>query len=477
MGAALPAADRDALARSELLRECSEAELDRLLAHAEGLALGAGELLFSDDDRAREVWVLLDGALVVSKQVDGQEVVIDQLGPGAYLGEISLLTGSAAEHRARARTASRLARIPEDAFYDVLRSCVSVSQTVLRTMAERVRRIEHLLQQRERMAGLGTLAAGLAHELNNPAAAAARAVAGLRERVGALAPLARRLAAHRWGEGEVGLLKQLEAATRDADPAAAQLDALDRSDREEALAEWLEARAVPRAWELAPLLVARGVEPSRLEALAAECDAAVLADALAWAEQLAAIRQLLDEAGQSAARISEMVKAVKAYSYLDTTTRRRADVHEGIEQSLTMLAPKLREARARVARAYDRALPALDTYGTELNQVWTNLLDNAADALAAAGGGALTVATARDGSGGVAVAVEDAGAGISEDVRARIFEPFFTTKAPGKGTGLGLEIVQRIVARHGGRLEVESAPGRTRFTVHLPVAADAEVGS
>jgi signal transduction histidine kinase len=475
MAPSIAAPDRDALARSEILRECSEAELDALLADAEALALDAGALLFSDDDRAHAVWVLVDGELVVSKRVDGQEVVIDRLGPGAYLGEISLLTGSAAEHRARARTAARLVRLPEDAFYAVLRSCVAVSQTVLRTMAERVvRRIEYLLQQRERMAGLATLAAGLAHELNNPAAAAARAVAGLRERVGALAPLTQRLAQHPWTTREVELLRQLDDATREADAKAVLLDPLDRSDREEALAAALAAHGVGRAWALAPLLVVRSVTPAQLDDLARGCSADVLGDALAWAEQVADIRQLLDAAGQSTARISEMVQAIKAYSYLDTTTRRRADVHEGLEESLTMLAPKLREARVQLTRRYDRALPPLEQYGTELSQVWTNLLDNAADALAAVGGGALGVVTRAeplpDGRDGLEVEVTDAGPGIAPEVLARVFEPFFTTKAPGRGTGLGLEIVQRIVARHGGRIGIASAPGETRVVVHLLLA-------
>ena len=474
------AVDRAALARSELLHDCTADELDVLLGQAEELSLADGELLFSDDDRAHEVWVLLDGTLVVSKLVGGQEMVVDQLEPGAYLGEISLLTGTAAAHRARAHGAARLARIPEDAFYEVLRSCVSVSQTVLRTMAERVRRIEHLLQQRERMAGLGTLAAGLAHELNNPAAAAARAIAGLRERMQAVAPLAQRLAAHPWTSEEVELLRQLEDATRDADGEARMLDPLDRADREEALADWLGAHDVARAWELAPLLLDRGVTPERLDALSRGCGAGVLGDALAWAEQLTAIRQLLEEAGQSTARISEMVRAIKAYSYTDTTTSRAADVHEGIEQSLTMLTPKLRDARARIARDYDRSVPALESFGTELNQVWTNLLDNAADAVAGAGGGAIRVETRRDGIDGadaVRVDIVDGGPGIAPDVAERIFEPFFTTKAPGRGTGLGLEIVQRIVTRHRGTLTVASRPGETRFTVRLPLRQSAPATS
>ena len=460
---------RDELARAALLGECTDDELDELAAGADELALAPGELLFGDDDQAREVWVLLDGELVISKQANGHEVTIDRLAPGAYLGEISLLTGEAAGHRARAVGPARLARIGEDTFYALLHACDAVSHRVLRTMAERVRRTEHLLQQHERMAGLGTLAAGLAHELNNPAAAATRAIAGVRERLAEVGPLARRLAAHDWTEGEVGVLRQLEEATQAMDVAAHKLDPLDRSDREELLANWLDAHGVERTWELASLLVDHGITPEKLDGVARGCGHGVLGDALAWTAQLAGIAQLLDEAGQSAQRISEMVRAIKAYSYVDTTTRRAGDVHEGIEQSLTMLAPRLREAKARLERSYDRALPPLESYGTELNQVWTNLLDNAADAVAAAGGGAVRVETRADGDDGLVVDVVDAGGGVPSDVAARIFEPFFTTKPRGKGTGLGLEIVQRIVTRHHGTIELlQEQPGETRFRVRLP---------
>lgn len=460
---------RDELARAELLGECSADELDELAGRAAELALAPGELLFGDDDQAREVWILLDGELALSKQANGHEVTVDRLAPGAYLGEISLLTGEAAGHRARAVGPARLARIPADAFYELLHTCDAVSHRVLRTMAERVRRMEHLLQQHERMAGLGTLAAGLAHELNNPAAAATRAIAGVRERLAEVGPLARRLAAHDWTESEVAVLRQLEDSTQAIDVAVHKMDALARSDLEEALASWLDAHDVARAWELAPLLVEHGITPEQLERVSRGCGRGVLGDALAWTAQLAGIAQLLDEAGQSAQRISEMVRAIKAYSYVDTTTRRAGDVHEGIEQSLTMLAPRLREAKVRLERAYDRTLPPLESYGTELNQVWTNLLDNAADAVAAAGGGAVRVETRADGTDGMLVDVVDEGPGVPPEVASRIFEPFFTTKPRGKGTGLGLEIVQRIVSRHHGTIELlQERAGETRFRVRLP---------
>jgi signal transduction histidine kinase len=476
--------DRERLAESDLLRSCTIVELDEVLSRSAEVALSAGEVLFDNEDVADAVWVLVDGELVITQDSSGAEVVVDHLGPGAFLGEISLLTRAPAEHRARAKGPAHLVRIPAEAFYDLLKSCRAVSEIVLRTMAERVRRSAQLLQKRERMADLGTLTAGLAHELNNPAAAAKRATTLLREHFDALVPLSRRLAERQWSAGEVELLQQLEAATLRIDPAALELDALTRSDREESVGNWLNGRGIERPWTLAPVLVDRGLTADALELLMCDCNPTAVADALAWAERVTTIRQLLDEVGESTSRIAQVVKAVKAYSYTDTTTLRNADVHESIEHSLTILGHKLRDAKANIVRAYDRTLPPIAMYGTELGQVWTNLLDNAADAVAGntPRGGKVYVRTARDGDA-IVVEVADAGPGIDAGVVSKIFDPFFTTKEAGKGTGLGLEIVKRIVSRHHGSVTAWSrpvsaeAPGETRFTVRLPFVQPAESSS
>jgi CRP-like cAMP-binding protein len=239
--------DTSFVKQTELLRHCTDVELGDALERASEVRLSSGDLLFSDEDEAREVWVLLEGELIITKAADGDEVIIDHLSPGAFLGEISLLTAAPAEHRARAKGDTRLLRIPGDVFHALMRSCAGVTETVLRTMAERVRRIEHLLQQRERMAALGTLAAGLVHELNNPASAANRALGLLREEFAALAPLARRLAKHPWTGEEIGLLRQLDEATLAVDQSARELNALARGDREDALGAWLDAHHVERA--------------------------------------------------------------------------------------------------------------------------------------------------------------------------------------------------------------------------------------
>jgi signal transduction histidine kinase len=453
--------------RSALLAECSPTEIDGVVRRSAEVMLSPGELLFGEDDRAEAVWVVLEGELAVSTMVDGEEVVVDRLQPGAYLGEISLLTGGRAHHRARGVGTVRLLRIPGDAFRDLLHSCDHVFASVLRTLAGRVRRAEHVVQQHERMAGLGTLAAGLAHELKNPAAAAHRASELLREQFAEVGPLARRLASHPWAPEEVRLLEQLERAAAGTDGSVRELDALARSDREEALVAWLEAHDIAHGWGLAPVLVDVGVETEQLDRLTRNCSADVVADAFAWTERMATIRQLLDEMGQSTSRIHEMVKAMKAYSHVGTSIR-TADVHESIEQSLNVLSHKLREVNATVEREYDRSLPDIETYGTELNQVWTNLLDNAADAVATATARTIRIRTSRDGERAL-VEITDSGPGIAAGDSERIFDPFYTTKSAGNGTGLGLEIVRRIVRRHQGSIDVTSSAGATRFTVRVPI--------
>ncbi len=460
--------ERAELKGTELLRTCSDGELDELLAGSSEVRLSRGELLFTEADRADAVWLLLEGELVITKTLAGEEVVADQLGPGAFLGEISLLTGAPAGHRAHAHGDARLLRMQGEAFLQLIRGCPTVMETVLRTLAGRVQRVAQFLQERERMAGLGMLAAGLAHELKNPAAAASRALALLSEQLAQVSPVGRRLAMHPWTAEDAELLERLDAATCCIREGAKELDALDRSEREEAVAGWLERFGIERPWEFAPLLVDRGLGSDELERLAKGRDVGVVADALAWTERIVLVRQLLDEASQSTARIAELVHAVKAYSHTDTATLREIDLHESIETSLTILGHKLKQSRARVQRDFDRSLPRIRSYGSELSQVWTNLLDNAADAVAADGGTVVVRTTpAKD---GVCVEITDSGAGIPANVRARVFDPFYTTKEAGKGTGLGLEIVKRIVLRHRGEIQVDSVPGRTTFSVRLPLA-------
>lgn len=328
--------------------------------------------------------------------------------------------------------------------------------------------------QRERMATLGMLAAGLAHELNNPAIAIGRSVDLLRGEIAGVDPILRQIASHPWSEDELRFLARLGATTERSRGATAALDIIDRADREEALINWLEQHDLTAPPELATALVDRGVTPEELAGLVHGCRPGVISDAITWLSRLTLIRQLLDDVAVSAARIGDLVRAVKSHAYSDTG-RRHVDIHESIESSLTLMAYKLREARAKVVREYDRSLPPVETYGTELNQLWTNLFDNAADALASKEGErTIAVHTARE-SEFVRIEVADTGPGIPADVSAKMFEPHFTTKGPGKGTGLGLDIVRRIVAHHGGTVTCESSAAGARFVVRVPFVQGSDV--
>jgi signal transduction histidine kinase len=330
--------------------------------------------------------------------------------------------------------------------------------------------------QRERMATLGVLAAGLAHELNNPAIAIGRSVATLRETIDEIDPIVRQIASRSWSDDELRFLARLGATTEGARDLTAALDIVDRADREESLIDWLDSHDVTSSPELAEALVERGVTPEELAKLANGCSPQVIGDAMAWLSRLTMVRQLLDDVGRSAARIGELVRAVKSHAYTDTT-RRTVDIHESLESSLTLMGYKLREARAKIVREYDRSLPRLETFGTELHQLWTNLVDNAADALAAKADGerVIRVCTARE-SSGIRVEISDSGPGIPAELTAKVFDAHFTTKPAGKGTGLGLDIVKRVVAHHNGSVTCESNADGARFIVILPLQQPSQTG-
>lgn len=335
-------------------------------------------------------------------------------------------------------------------------------------LAARNEQLEHERMARylEKMAALGKLAAGLAHELNHPAAAAQRASAELQE------SLTRRDAAARelTGLGLPGTawetLAALVARPRERGAAGQAVDPLAVSEQEEAVEDWLNAHAVDESWMLAAGLVAGGITEETLDALATQLPPAALNPAARWIAESLTVRQAAEVVCRGAERMSDLVSAVKAYSHMDRATEQVADVHEGIENTLVMLAHRLRHVT--VQREYDRTLPAVRAFGNGLNQVWTNIIDNAIDAMDERG--TLTIRTYRVGDR-VAVELSDSGSGISEQDLTRIFEPFFTTKPQGSGTGLGLDTAWRIVTEeHGGMLAAESEPGRTTFKVVLPLA-------
>ncbi len=325
---------------------------------------------------------------------------------------------------------------------------------------------EMLLRQSQRLASLGTLAAGIAHELNNPAAATRRAAGQLRDAFANLEKAHIQLDAASLTPAGRGMLQSLERQARERALSQSDLDAITRSDREAAVEEWLDERGVANPWKLAPPLVGLGLDPPALMRLASVFQGETLDAALAWIASLFPVYSLLNEIGHGSSRISEIVGALKSYSYLGQAPAQAVNLHEGIDNTLVILRNKLK-AGVSVRREYGADVPAVQGYGSELNQVWTNLLDNAADALG--GKGQIIIRTRRE-DGWAVVEIEDDGPGIAEENLPRIFDPFFTTKAPGKGTGLGLSTSYGIVTeKHKGEIRVESRPGCTRFTVRLPI--------
>ena len=411
---------------------------------------------------------MLEGELRVTKFFGEQEIFLGTRVPEEFFGEIEILLDVPHSVLSRAVADSRLFRLPRAGFWDLLRTSPMVAREIMRTLATRMRNMEGYTQEREKLIQLGAMAAGLAHELNNPATAARRAAADLRQSVEKVQDYAcelnETLSAEQW--------HQLVATSQEAVHCATsqpKLNALEQSDREEAIECWLDSHKVADAWDLAPALVNARVDEGDLETVKRTVPAQDLENAIQWLAANLTTRDLLKSISHSTERISELVRAVKSYSFMDQAPWQEIDVHEGIENTLIILGHKLRNVT--VTRDFDRTLPRLCAYGGELNQVWTNLIDNAIYAVG--GTGRIDIRTRRDGEFFL-VEIADNGSGIPPEARPHIFAvPFFTTKG-GSGTGLGLVISHRIVVeRHNGKIDFSTGPDGTQFNVRLPFESPA----
>ena len=442
-----------------------------LSGYGEGLELAAGEYLFEENEPVDSFYVLLEGELRVLRPARGGDEEVATHLPGEFTGQLAVLAGNVPRHRVRAVVPSRVLEVTSDAFRKVSAARPEVADVFISALSRRVRENQDWARQNEKLAALGKLSAGLAHELNNPASAARRAAASLRAGILKAQEDALRADA-RFSDEEKNRILALQREAAEGNRPTVALDSLERSDREDELSEWLEERGVEEAWELGPTLA--GLDADRIEAFAGGMEGEGLAGALGWLGTTLELLELAGEVEGSAGRISELVRAMKEYSYMDRAPVQEVDVHEGIESTLVILGHKLK-GHVEVVREYDPDLPRVPAHGGELNQVWTNLIDNAIDAMAGSEGH-LKIRTSRDG-GCVRVEITDDGPGIPKGLKGRIFEPFFTTKPVGEGTGLGLDIARRIVTRrHGGDMRVDSKPGQTRFSVRLPVGAERDGG-
>ncbi|HZN77253.1 MAG TPA: ATP-binding protein [Micromonosporaceae bacterium] len=432
-------------------------------------------LIYAEGEPATRFYVLLSGTVSLSRQVHGDSVETNRTDQrGVYAGAMQAYLGSQVAqvyaNTLRALTPTESFVLPAEDFATMMRTWFPIALHLMEGLFFGMRNTQTIVGERERLLALGSLSAGLTHELNNPAAAAVRATAVLRDRVAGMRHKLALIADGRLDGSQLRHLVDLQEEAVKRLAAAPELTPMQTNDAEDALAEWLDARNFTGAWDVAPTLVAGGVDPQWMEQAAETIGAEYLEPAVRWLTYTLDTELLMREIDDSVARISNLVSAAKQYSQLDRAPHQTVDVHDLLKATLVMLNAKI-PAGVTVVKEFDRGIPPIPAYAAELNQVWTNLIDNALDAMGDSG--TLTLRTGTD-DGHVFVDVIDTGPGIDPAVRPRIFEPFFTTKPVGEGTGLGLDISYRIVVnKHHGDIRVDSAPGSTRFRVLLPIDSQA----
>ncbi|MCI3273817.1 ATP-binding protein [Streptomyces cylindrosporus] len=435
--------------------------------------------VYTEGEPATCFYVMIEGGLVLSRRVGGDDVEVTRTAqPGVYCGAMQAYLGDRVRqvynNSMRVTDTSRFFVMPADTFANIMQEWFPMAVHLLEGLFFGSKSTQRAIGQRERLLALGSLSAGLTHELNNPAAAAVRATATLRERVGKMRHKLAVISSGPYPREALANLIEVQERTAERVAKAPTLSPLEAADREDAVTDWLDDHGIPDGWRLAPTFVQAGLDIDWLDQVAAAVDAEILPGAIGWLNYTVETELLMDEIEDSTSRISHLVDAAKQYSQLDRAPYQNADVHELLDSTLLMLSGKI-GTRIQVVKEYDRTLPKVPCYPAELNQVWTNLIDNAVHAINGVGGeGTLTVRTALE-HDRLLVEFRDTGPGVPADIRGRIFDPFFTTKPVGEGTGLGLDISWRIVVnKHHGTLQVESEPGDTRFQVLLPLTAAAD---
>ncbi len=429
--------------------------------------------VFAEGEPALWCYVLLEGVLVLSRKVGTDDVeLVRSSQRGAYAGAFQAFLGDQVPQvytaSLRVTEPTRLFVMSAATYTQMIHQWFPMALHLLEGLFFNVQNTQQVIGQRERLLALGSLSAGLTHELNNPAAAAVRATSALRERVAGMRHKLGLIAAGRYDRVALETLIQLQEDAADRVPKAQQLDPIEAADREDAVSDWLDDHGVADGWDLAPVFVQAGLDTGWLDHVAAVVDEAYLDGALRWLGYTAETELLMNEIEDSTTRVSTLVGAARQYSQLDRAPHQVVDVHDLLDSTLLMLTTKFGKG-IRVVKDYDRTLPQIPAYAAELNQVWTNVIDNAVSAMN--GTGTLTVRTGLD-RDRVLVEFGDTGPGVPAEIQQRIFEPFFTTKPVGEGTGLGLDISWRIVVnKHHGDIRVESSPGDTRFRIWLPLAA------
>ncbi len=453
----------------ELFKILPQSRLEWVCDRATQVKLSKGEILVSENDPPRGLFILMSGKLGITRHSDGVEMPLGQHTAPEFLGEIPILTDEPIMVNLRALNDCRVYELPAEDFLELLHQCRQFEVTIFRAVQTRLRGLESFIRNREKMAALGTMSAGLAHELNNPAAALVRA---LKDVTPALLELQRMNLVY--GQHQVEdehTEKWLKIRDDGYDIINNdKLDPMTAADREDEILDWLEDYGVEKAWNIAEPLAAGGVEVKTLDTMMERWrdNTTELRDmGIRWLAISFDVMSTIKNGLRGAERISELVHSMKSYSHLDRGAQQWVDIHQGLEDTIKLLTFKLKHG-VEIKRCYGENLPQILAYGSELNQVWTNLIDNAIDAMNEKGILEITTSHFKN---SLKVEITDSGAGIPDDVQSRIFEPFFTTKGVGKGSGLGLDVVRRIVEnRHHGTISLESKPGKTTFKICLPIA-------
>jgi signal transduction histidine kinase len=438
------------------------------LGEAELVEAPAGtELIRANDETNRAFWIILSGEVRGEKVLsDGSVMSMGVYGQGTTFGEVPLLAGRSPHLNCTLNEDSRILRMDEDSFWKLMFHSPKMRISVLGTMAERLQAYQSQAVHREKLISLGTLVAGLMHELNNPGAAATRAASQLRENLTRLQNLSLKFCATPLTNEQIDCLRELqEEALTSVAPQA--VSSLEEADAEEALTDWLDNTGVENGWKIAPALCASNLDSQSLECARSEFDPARLSDALNWLAALVSSVQLVGTIEESINRVSSLVIAVKKFARPEDATIHEVDVHDNIQSTLTILAHKFRHKELKVEKEFSAQIPRLTTRGAGLSQVWTNLLDNAIDASPQKG--LVRIRTWNDDSS-LFVSVSDHGSGIADVIAGKVFEPFFTTKPVGEGTGLGLDLSRKIVIeQYRGEISFTSSPQGTDFLVRLPL--------
>lgn len=462
--------DPDELRSLFLFEKLSQDQLERLCREGRIEIVQPG-MVYREDEPATSFYVLIEGTVALSRKVGEDPVEISRTSQrGVYGGAFQAYLGDRMpqvyNNSMRAIVPSRFYVLSADCFAQIMTEWFPMAVHLLEGLFFGSKRTREAVGQRERLLALGSLTAGLTHELNNPAAAAVRATASLRERVAGMRGKLRLIAAGKYEQASLESIIELQQRAVEKVSKAPKLDPMAASDAEDEISDWLQDRGISAGWQLAPTFVQAGLDVEWLGQVRDCVGDPMLEPALRWLNYTVETELLMNEIEDSTTRISTLVGAAKQYSQLDRAPFQIVDVHDLLNSTLLMMSVKLGKG-VTVVKDFDHDLPKIPAYAAELNQVWTNLIDNAVDAMD--GTGTLTIRTARDGDSAL-VEVRDTGSGIPPELTDRIFDPFFTTKPVGSGTGLGLDISWRIVVnKHHGALGVESVPGDTRFQVRLPL--------